>query len=133
MGNPLLVAGALHHRSRFAGLSCAADPGCRQLLWSDLLQQTLSEGRLTMRSSSLLGVVLCVGALMVSAQGAAVNSPPDTSGAVPPLLLIPLVENAFKHGISETRNQPFVDIHLSVRQRQLAFFVKNSTEDFVAE
>ena len=53
--------------------------------------------------------------------------------ALPPLLLIPLVENAFKHGVSETRNQPFVDIHLSVKDRQLAFFVKNSTEAFPEE
>ncbi len=52
----------------------------------------------------------------------------DMKQALPPLLLIPLVENAFKHGVSETRSQPFVDIHLSVKQRQLAFFVKNSTE-----
>ena len=50
--------------------------------------------------------------------------------AIPPLLLIPLVENAFKHGVSETRSRPFVDIHLSVNQRQLTFLVKNSTEDF---
>ena len=45
------------------------------------------------------------------------------------MLLIPLVENAFKHGVSETRDQPFVDIHLSVNKRQLTFVVKNSTED----
>src|SRR5690606_29557778 len=38
----------------------------------------------------------------------------DLRQALPPLLLIPLVENAFKHGVSETRNQPYVDIHLSV-------------------
>jgi LytS/YehU family sensor histidine kinase len=48
--------------------------------------------------------------------------------AIPPLLLIPLVENAFKHGVSETRNRPFVDIHLSVKNRQLLFYVKNSSE-----
>ena len=52
----------------------------------------------------------------------------DMKQALPPLLLIPLVENAFKHGVSETRNRPFVDIHLSVNKRQLAFVVKNSAE-----
>jgi two-component system, LytTR family, sensor kinase len=57
----------------------------------------------------------------------------DMKQALPPLLLIPLVENAFKHGVSETRDQPFVDIHLSVKQRRLTFFVKNSTEEFSEE
>jgi len=38
------------------------------------------------------------------------------------------VENAFKHGVSETRSQPFIDIHLSIVKRQLAFFVRNSTD-----
>lgn len=56
----------------------------------------------------------------------------DMKQALPPLLLIPLVENAFKHGVSETRNRPFVEIHLSVAKRQLAFFVRNSTEESVA-
>lgn len=51
----------------------------------------------------------------------------DMKQALPPLLLIPLVENAFKHGASETRNLPFVDIHLSVKNRQLSFIVSNST------
>jgi sensor histidine kinase YesM len=54
----------------------------------------------------------------------------DMRQAVPPLLLMPLVENAFKHGVSETRGQPFVDIHLSISQRQLTFVVKNSTDTF---
>ena len=57
----------------------------------------------------------------------------DMKQALPPLLLIPLVENAFKHGVSETRHQPFVDIHLSVNKRQLAFIVKNSAEAFPGE
>lgn len=57
----------------------------------------------------------------------------DMRQALPPLLLIPLVENAFKHGVSETRNRPFVDIHLSVNQRQLKFVVKNSTEGVTDE
>ncbi len=57
----------------------------------------------------------------------------DMKQAIPPLLLIPLVENAFKHGTSETRSLPFVDIHLSVKNRQLAFFVKNSADGFREE
>lgn len=57
----------------------------------------------------------------------------DMRQALPPLLLIPLVENAFKHGVSETRNRPFVDIHLSVNQRHLKFVVKNSTESAADE
>jgi sensor histidine kinase YesM len=52
----------------------------------------------------------------------------DMKQAIPPLLLIPLVENAFKHGVSETRGNPFVDIHLSISARQLTFIIKNSTE-----
>jgi LytS/YehU family sensor histidine kinase len=47
--------------------------------------------------------------------------------AVPPLLLIPLVENAFKHGVSETRDQPYIDIFLSVKNRKLEFKITNST------
>jgi two-component system, LytTR family, sensor kinase len=52
----------------------------------------------------------------------------DMKQALPPLLLIPLVENAFKHGVSESRTNPFVDIHLSVTKRILNFIVKNSAE-----
>jgi two-component system, LytTR family, sensor kinase len=53
----------------------------------------------------------------------------DMRQALPPLLLIPLVENAFKHGVSETRGEPFVNIHLSVRQRNLKLIVKNSCDN----
>jgi two-component system, LytTR family, sensor kinase len=54
----------------------------------------------------------------------------DMKQALPPLLLIPLVENAFKHGVSETRNQPYIDIHLAVNKRRLTFNVKNSVESY---
>ncbi|HEV8285776.1 MAG TPA: histidine kinase [Chitinophagaceae bacterium] len=57
----------------------------------------------------------------------------DMKQAIPPLLLMPLVENAFKHGAAETRGRPSVDIHLSIRGRQLMFVVKNSTETFAGD
>jgi sensor histidine kinase YesM len=52
----------------------------------------------------------------------------DMNQAIPPLLLIPLVANAFKHGVSETRAHPFVDIHLSIHKRLLTFVVRNSAD-----
>jgi len=57
------------------------------------------------------------------------NDIEDLNQAIPPLLLIPLVENAFKHGASEMKTRPFVDIHLSIKNRKLLFLVKNSTGD----
>jgi sensor histidine kinase YesM len=50
----------------------------------------------------------------------------DFSEIMPPLLLIPLVENAFKHGVSQFRGKRFVDVKCILRSRQLNFVVKNS-------
>ncbi len=52
---------------------------------------------------------------------------------LPPLLMIPLVENAFKHGASETIANPFVDIQLSVNKIQLELLVTNSAESYQVE
>ncbi|GAB4033121.1 sensor histidine kinase [Spirosoma jeollabukense] len=43
---------------------------------------------------------------------------------IEPMLLIPFVENAFKHGLGSTEN-PQIRIHLSANQEQLIFDVQN--------
>ncbi|MFT3824208.1 MAG: histidine kinase [Chitinophagaceae bacterium] len=45
---------------------------------------------------------------------------------IPPLLMLPLVENAFKHGTSETIYEPWVNIDLQVKNNKLVFKVSNS-------
>ena len=44
---------------------------------------------------------------------------------IEPMLLIPFVENAFKHGIGMVTN-PFIDIVLEIKDRQLFFSVNNN-------
>ncbi|MGZ5254134.1 MAG: sensor histidine kinase [Flavitalea sp.] len=53
---------------------------------------------------------------------------PDLMLYLPPLLLIPLIENAFKHGVAENIGNPFVDIDLTVIDNEIALTVKNSSE-----
>jgi len=48
--------------------------------------------------------------------------------AIPPMLLIPLVENVFKHGIDKTKENNYIDISLRVGDR-LYFEVINNTGD----
>ncbi|MEN0049427.1 MAG: histidine kinase [Bacteroidota bacterium] len=45
---------------------------------------------------------------------------------VPPLLLIPFVENAFKHSKIESQNEGWIEIDLKTNEKQLSFEVKNS-------
>ena len=45
---------------------------------------------------------------------------------IAPLLLIPFVENAFKHGVSQSGDQGWVNMSLVVDHHQLAFSVANS-------
>jgi two-component system, LytTR family, sensor kinase len=48
---------------------------------------------------------------------------------IAPLLLLPLVENAFKHGASENHFDSFIYINLMLKEQQLSFTVENSFEE----
>lgn len=45
---------------------------------------------------------------------------------IAPLILLPFVENAFKHGASESRFSSYIDINLQLQQGQLYFMCENS-------
>ncbi len=47
---------------------------------------------------------------------------------ITPLLLLPFIENAFKHGISETRFESYISIHLKVHNGQLNLMVENTND-----
>ncbi len=50
---------------------------------------------------------------------------PDTGVEVPPLLFLPLVENAFKHGPRQSADRPWVAVDLEIKDF-IRFSVKNS-------
>jgi len=52
----------------------------------------------------------------------------DTSQQIAPLLLLPLVENAFKYGVSETRFSSYIHIDFMVHEGYLDFIIENSLE-----
>lgn len=47
---------------------------------------------------------------------------------IAPLLLIPFVENAFKHGASESRFESFINLEMTLRDGMLEFNIENSKE-----
>jgi hypothetical protein len=48
---------------------------------------------------------------------------------IPPLLLIPLVENSFKHGTSKMLDQPWVNLTITIKDQFLYFLLSNSRPD----
>ena len=52
---------------------------------------------------------------------------------IAPLILLPFVENAFKHGAGETRFDSFIYIHTQLREGQLVFAIENSKDETVEE
>ncbi|MDY6868790.1 MAG: histidine kinase, partial [Chloroflexota bacterium] len=54
------------------------------------------------------------------------------STQVPPMLLLPFVENAFKHGINEESNNAWINIALDVTDGTLHFQLENSLPELSA-
>lgn len=48
---------------------------------------------------------------------------------IAPLLLIPFVENAFKHGASESRFESFINLELTLQDGILEFYIENTKEE----
>ena len=51
----------------------------------------------------------------------------DPQQPIAPLLLLPLVENAFKYGVSETRFDAEVIISIEMKQQKLSVYIKNAS------
>jgi two-component system, LytTR family, sensor kinase len=47
---------------------------------------------------------------------------------IAPLLLIPFVENAFKHGASESRFESFINLEMTLQNGILEFYIENTKE-----
>jgi len=53
----------------------------------------------------------------------------DEAQQIEPLLLLPLVENAFKHGASEAHFDSFIHINMKLDHGQLSFHIENTKEE----
>lgn len=56
----------------------------------------------------------------------------DDTQEVSPLLLLPFIENAFKHGVSETRFHSFINIEIYLAGGRLDFMIENAKDETAA-
>ena len=45
---------------------------------------------------------------------------------IAPLFLVPLIENAFKHGTSQVLNDPWIDVDITIKHSSLLMYLSNS-------
>jgi two-component system LytT family sensor kinase len=57
----------------------------------------------------------------------------ESTQKIAPLLLLPFVENAFKHGASESRFDSFICIQVKLQQGRLTFNIENTKENHTSE
>lgn len=50
---------------------------------------------------------------------------------IAPLMFIPFLENSFKHGLSNQISQGFVNIILTVKEKEVFFFIENSKSETI--
>jgi LytS/YehU family sensor histidine kinase len=55
-----------------------------------------------------------------------IDMPADTNDLyISPLLLLPLIENCFKHGTSQILEQPWISLHINLKGRQMQMKLLN--------
>lgn len=52
---------------------------------------------------------------------------------IPPLLMLPFIENAFKHGVSHETEDMFINIDIGIRENALTLRVENSKAEQIAK
>ena len=52
----------------------------------------------------------------------------DYKEKIAPLILLPFVENAFKHGAGESRFRSYIAVELTLKDKELIYEIKNSKE-----
>ncbi|MDG2195086.1 MAG: sensor histidine kinase [Polaribacter sp.] len=55
----------------------------------------------------------------------------DAAFKIYPMLLLPLIENSFKHGIKGDTEQTFVTIHMTKTAKEFHFYIENNLSDKV--
>jgi len=50
------------------------------------------------------------------------------SKCVPPLIVLPLIENAFKHGVDKSKKDNFIDIQINILDTHVKFTLKNARQ-----